>query len=359
MPFAVRKEARLSVRFLWIFARVSRDPLRGREIFLREKIGPAQYFDPETRLGHSVVMDLLRRHVDAGDVDIGLRAGASVYPGDFAVLEYAARSCPTLGDAIRGFARYVGLLNEAIQLELLEDGEHFIWRQRVVDGVAQPPAANDFVLAAANTFAKTYCRVHEPPIEVHFAHPEPPYRALYDDVFGTKVRFGAADNAFVLSRKRLDAPLRSTDLGLRAEYEAHASELLANSRGSSGVTVAVRRMLLANLRTGSCSMATTARNLGMSEPTLRRRLDEEGATYATVLDEVRYDLARRYLADADVAGSDVAFLLGFKDASSFSKAFRRWTGGTTAAEYRLRAVDSARSVGDQHPSAAGTSDGEP
>jgi AraC-like DNA-binding protein len=357
MAVAVRKEARLSVRFLWIFARVSRDPVRARETLLREKIGPAQYFDPEMRLGHSVVMELLRRHVDAGDIDIGLRAGASVCPGDFAVLEYAARSCPTLGDAMRSFARYVGLLNEA--LELVDDGDRVIWRQRVVDSVAQPPAANDFVMAAAHTFAKTYCRVHEPPVEVRFAHPEPTYRALYEDAFGTTVRFGAADNAFVLARKRLDTPLTSSDLGLRAEYEAHASELLANIRGGSGATVAVRRILLAGLRTGPCSMSTTARKLGMSEPTLRRRLDEEGAIYATVLDEVRHDLARRYLADPEVSNSDVAFLLGFKDAPSFSKAFRRWTGGVTAAEFRLQAAASAGSTAAEYPKAGGRSDGQP
>jgi AraC-like DNA-binding protein len=72
----------------------------------------------------------------------------------------------------------------------------------------------------------------------------------------------------------------------------------------------------------------------MSVATLRRRLQEEGKTYASVLDAVRYDLAKKYLMDPGVTTSDVAFLLGFRDASSFSKAFRRWTRGVSSVAFR-------------------------
>ncbi len=89
-------------------------------------------------------------------------------------------------------------------------------------------------------------------------------------------------------------------------------------------------------------MESTARKLSMSVATLRRRLQDEGATYAAVLDTVRYNLAKKYLTDPVVSTSDVAFLLGFRDASSFSKAFRRWTGGVNAAEFRRRARAESR-----------------
>lgn len=340
MSSVARKEARLSVRLVWAFARVSRDPARARDLFAREKLGPAEYFNPETRLAHSAIMELLETHVDAGDAGIGLRAGAGVVPGDFAVLEYAARSCPTLGDAIRCFARYVGLLNEAMEIALVDEGPHVLCRSRITDGVDQPPAANDFVMAAADAFAKHYCRFYEPPVEVRFAHPEPAYAAAYRNVFGTTVRFGAPENVFVLTRAQLATPLKSSHPALRSEYESHAEGLLASIRGSIGATVAVRRVLLADLRTGGCTMATTARKLAMSVPTLRRRLEEESVTYEAILDEVRYDLAKRYLADPRITTSDVAFLVGFHHASSFSRAFRRWTGGVTLVKFRGRAVEA-------------------
>jgi len=333
---APKREAYLAVRLLWVFARVSRESARTQEVLLREGIGPTEYFNPETRLRHSVVMALLRLNVDAGDVDIGLRAGDGVQPGDFATLEYAARSCPTLKDAIVSFSRYVTLLHEAAEIKLIDEGEHVIWRHGITDGVPQPPAANDFVMAACNAFARTYCNVYEPPLEVWFAHPEPASRAPHERLFRTHLRFRAPHNAFVLTHKQLAVPLTLSHPGLRSEYEKHAEELLARIRDGSGIAEAVRRVLLADLRTGTSTMTTTARKLSMSVATLRRRLHEAGAAYASVLDEVRYDLAKKYLLDPGVTTSDVAFLLGFQDASAFSKAFRRWTGGVSSVEFRLR-----------------------
>jgi AraC-like DNA-binding protein len=343
MAFAARVgEARLSIRLVWIFARVSHHSAEAEEILARENIGPAEYFNPETRVSHRIMMDLLRLSVDGGDPEIGLRAGAGLQPGDFAILEYAARSCFTLRDAIGCFLRYVGLLNEAAELSLVEDGARATLRHHVTDSVPQLPAANDFVMAAADAFAKTYCHVYEPPAEVHFMHPEPAYRTAYDRVFGTAVRFGAPYNAFALSRAQLEAKLTRSDPEARSEYEKHAEELLSRTRESLGVTVAVRRVLLANLRSGGSAMGTTARRLGMSVATLRRRLHEEGTTYAAAIDAVRYDLAKRYLMDPGVTTSDVAFLLGFRDASSFSKAFRRWTKGVSSVEFRQRERPMAR-----------------
>ncbi len=327
------------MRLVWIFARVSRHNAEAERVLARENIGPAQYFDPETRVSHRVIMELLRISAEGGDPEIGLRAGAGLLPGDFATLEYAARSCFTLRDAMDCFARYVSLLNEAAELSLVEDGERGTWRQRTTDGVPQLPAANDFVVAAADAFAKTYCHVYEPPLEVHFAHPEPAYKAAYDDIFRTTVRFGAPYNALVMTRPRLEAKLNRSDPQARADYEQHAEELLSRIRESSGVTVAVRRVLLASLRTGGATMATTARKLAMSVATLRRRLQDEGVTYAAVLDAVRFDLAKKYLLDPAITAGDVAFLLGFRDASSFSKAFRRWSGGVSSAEFRQRGVE--------------------
>jgi AraC-like DNA-binding protein len=337
MAWAVRgKESRLSARFVWIFARVSRHSAEAQELLARENIGVAEYFNPETRVGHRLMMELLRLSVDGGDPEIGLRAGAALQPGDFAILEYAARSCSTLRDAIGCFARYLSLLNEAAELSLVEEGGRATLQHRVTDGVQQLPAANDFTMAAADAFAKAYCHVYRPPLEVHFMHPEPAHRAAYDAVFRTTVRFGAPCNAFVLTRAHLDTTLTRSDPGARSEYEKHAEELLSRVRESAGTAAAVRRELLANLRTGGGTMATTARRLAMSVATLRRRLQAESTTYAAVLDAVRYDLSRKYLLDPGVTTSDVAFLLGFRDVSSFSKAFKRWTKGISPVEFRQR-----------------------
>ena len=85
-------------------------------------------------------------------------------------------------------------------------------------------------------------------------------------------------------------------------------------------------------------MSTIARKLHMSPRSLQRRLQGENTSFATVLFELRRDLAQRYLRDERIAIGEVGFLLGFLDVAAFQRAFKRWTG-TTPAQYRRSAQE--------------------
>jgi AraC-like DNA-binding protein len=95
----------------------------------------------------------------------------------------------------------------------------------------------------------------------------------------------------------------------------------------------VRAELLKTLRGGMPTAEEVAQSLHMSVRTLHRNLREEGVTYSELLHALRQEQASRYLADPGITISEVAFLLGFSELSSFYRAFKRWTG-TTPAEFR-------------------------
>jgi AraC-like DNA-binding protein len=103
------------------------------------------------------------------------------------------------------------------------------------------------------------------------------------------------------------------------------------------VVARVRDAIAAELRGGSPRLESIARRLAMSPRTLQRRLADEGRLFNDVLDEMRVRAAKAYLARRDVAGAEVAYLLGFAEQSSFTHAFRRWTGQTPT-EYRRAAA---------------------
>jgi AraC-like DNA-binding protein len=96
----------------------------------------------------------------------------------------------------------------------------------------------------------------------------------------------------------------------------------------------VHAVLTRQLRFGKASMASVAQALGVSEATLRRRLLQEATSFSRMLDEVRFALARRYLADPTLQLNDVAHLLGFRDPEALTQAFTRWAGGSTPDAYR-------------------------
>jgi AraC-like DNA-binding protein len=97
----------------------------------------------------------------------------------------------------------------------------------------------------------------------------------------------------------------------------------------------VRLQLCAQLEGSQAGAAPLARALGMSERTLRRRLQDHATSYQQLLDDVRSEQARTWIEQSDDTLEAIAGRLGFADTSSFFHAFKRWTG-TTPAQFRRR-----------------------
>jgi AraC-like DNA-binding protein len=180
--------------------------------------------------------------------------------------------------------------------------------------------------------------------EVAFSHPAPAAAtvALLAAVFGTTPRFGAPANALELDRAELERPLPAADATLSRIIERHAEALLAarpEPRAAMGQRV--RHALVGLLGQGDgereVSLAAIARRLGTSERSLQRHLADEGITFDALYEELRRELAVRYLADRSMAIAEVAYLLGYSEPSAFHRAFKRWTGATPA-EARRRAA---------------------
>jgi AraC-like DNA-binding protein len=111
-------------------------------------------------------------------------------------------------------------------------------------------------------------------------------------------------------------------------------EMVAALPRRDDLSAQVRAALAADLRGGPTLEGVAAR-LGVPPRSLQRRLAAEGTSYNGLLDQVRHELALRYLRQRELALVEVAFLLGFAEQSVFQRAFRRWTG-TSPAEWRRR-----------------------
>lgn len=335
------KETCLSIRLVWPFARLLANHPQMLEIVAKTGIGIEDFPNPDTRVPHRIVIAMLEQAVERlQDPLIGLKAGELVDPADFDVLEHAARSAANLGDAMESMARYTRLINEAAAVSIVPVGDLAEWRFRVTDGLRQPPAANDFVIASSLAFSRRNAISYEPPVEVRFMHERPAYAAEYERRFGAKASFGAPYNTIVMRRERLLVPMKLGNPKMQAAFEHQARQLLDRLEDRRSVAGRVREDVAAQFRMGSVSMHATARRLAMSVATLRRRLEEEGTTFSAIVDDLRRELAERYLGEARSAISEIAFLLGFSNVTAFGRAFKRWTG-LSPTEYRATARRSA------------------
>jgi AraC-like DNA-binding protein len=109
----------------------------------------------------------------------------------------------------------------------------------------------------------------------------------------------------------------------------YCEEMRSNQKSGSGTfRISVENAIAPLLPHGGVQVDQIADRLGLSRRTLARRLASEGLTFEGVLSALRADLAKRYLRDEAVAISQIAWLVGYKEVSSFSHAFTRWTGKT-------------------------------
>jgi AraC-like DNA-binding protein len=160
---------------------------------------------------------------------------------------------------------------------------------------------------------------------VTFARPEPADPGPYRRVFRTAVRFDAPANALEYPRADLEDRLPAGNAELARGNDEVLVRYLARLE-SSRVSTRVQRALLEALPDGAPSKPAIARQLGMSARNLQRHLAGEGTSFKDLLNEARVDLARNYVDEGRLSVTEIAFVLGFADTSTFSRAFKRWTG---------------------------------
>ncbi|MBK9034282.1 MAG: AraC family transcriptional regulator [Myxococcales bacterium] len=261
-----------------------------------------------------------------GDRALALRIAGATPPGAFGIVEYVCRSAPTVGAALRQWVRYLNLLDDAVEVALVVEGDRACLRvERESDAPA--PASHELCWALVARQLRELSTVPFRLIAVELSHRAPGDAAAYRAFFDAAVVFGAARTQLVLPAAALDASLASSDPALLAILTRAADELARRPSTDPTLTAQVKRALRDALRSDDASIDHVARKLGLTGRSLQRRLKDEGTAFQAVREEVRRELAARYLDDG-LAIAEISFLLGFSEPSAFFRAFKRWTGQT-------------------------------
>ena len=179
------------------------------------------------------------------------------------------------------------------------------------------------------------------PLEVRFPHAAPRSLKEHRAWFRCPLTFGARRCEIELHATDLERPVVSADSTLASYLDRLAKDALDRLGGDESVADRVRRTVWATLADGPPSLERTAARVGHSARTLQRRLAEDGASFERIVDDLRRELAARLLRQHRLAVYEVAFMLGYSDASQFSRAFHRWYGQTPRA-YRVLEAALAR-----------------
>lgn len=301
-------------------------------------LDPAALQAPEARVPIEDAFELgtLAERV-THDPAFGLHLSERYEPNAFGIVDYLAHNSATLGEATEALCRFNRLLQDAIatRMELTEDTA-IVWNE-VPPSLSVPPGVMEYSIANLVVVGRELTGHFYAPLVARFRHAEPAYGHEHRRVFRCPVEFGADRDCVVLPRAVLDFPVRSPDLRLSAILQRHAQELLERTPRLERLRDRVLSELARELERGAPSAEQVAASLGMSERTLRRRLEEEATSWAELLDELRRGLAERYLADPTLSLEETALMLGYAESGAFRRAFRRWHA-MSPGEFRKRAL---------------------
>lgn len=306
--------------------------------------GRAGLNHPDKRYAADLTAVVLNRAAELTGIDsIGLRVGMQFRPATFMDVGYALAAASTIREALEINIRYQPLTQEVARMHLeVERREARIVLEPAIREAEHMRRVTEAVLAGYASIGRWLLWDQGRPVaSVHFRHAAPCAETFegYKSLFGDEVRCGAPADVMTIDASLIDRPLPNANPALVQLLTGRLNARLAAYRAGSSLRMLVLSGLHQQMRKGKPSLEDTARLLGMSGRTLRRRLLEEELSYSELLAAARKEAAEVYIHEEKLTLAEIAGLLGYGDQTAFMRAFRGWFGESPGAyreKLRLR-----------------------
>jgi AraC-like DNA-binding protein len=302
-------------------------------IVMLSKVGltPERARDPAVRLEARTQIKLLELAAEElQDEWLGFHLARSFDLREIGLVYYVIASSDQLADALRNAERYSQINNEGVRLRFsMQDGVAVI----ALDYVNVDRAADrhhiEFWLVTLVRICRQVTNGRLAPSRLKTKHFRNRTPAEFRTFFGVDIEFGADGDEIWFPRPIALLSLVGRDERLNELLRRFADEALARKpRERLTVRSKAEHILPKLLPHGKATASEVARQLGMSSRTFSRKLGKEATSFTEILDQLRAALAERYLHEETLPVSEIAWLLGYREVSSLTQAFKRWTGRT-------------------------------
>ncbi len=292
--------------------------------------------DPNARFSYTKIDQLwYDAAAIANDPNFGLRAEKYWHPSTLGALGYAWLTSTSLRTALNRFARYMSILTEGAKLNIdiinIGEANEILSVHLNYDAISKQQATRtDSFMAMLLAMCKANCGDDFHPTSISLTHNEPEDPAEFHALFRCPIEFSAVENRFNLSKKIADKRLISANPQLALINDKIVIETLAKLE-KDNIVARVKTEILKQLSSGKVTDASVAEAINIAQRSLQRKLQRENTTFRSIFNDLRKELAQKYLQDSNMNLIDIAFNLGFGEYSSFSRAFKNWTGVTPSA----------------------------
>lgn len=273
----------------------------------------------------------------SGNPAIAFLAAQSVRPAILGVVGYAMMSSANLLAALGRLIQYLRIISSSATVTLsLHDREGVVTLSLHGGDVAVPRSRLEFDLLTVLAFCRWVLGRELRPLAVELTHDVPEDVQPYLQAFHCKPQFNGRSNRVHLARADLESPLLTFHPQLAELHDQFAdARIEALDKPQCTYTRRLRPLIVNKLSEGEPGRGAIARELRVTERTLQRRLQSEGTSFHALVDDIRRELAERYLVQTQIPLTEAAYRLGFASQGNFTRACHRWFG-MTPGQYRQR-----------------------
>ena len=308
-------------------------------LFLKEGIRVQLPLDPNTKYPYEKIDRIRAKAVEiTGDEAFGIRSVSRFEAPHLGALGYAWQASLTLRRACSRIERFVRVVSSKAVVKVTDQDRCMAVTMSMDVPTAAGFARDDGALALITKMCRSIVGEDFRLDAVNFVHGTPRDIKPYFEFFACELNFNQAANQLLIPQEFADKTLMGANPELALLSDQVVMRRLAQL-DREDIVARVRATLMDQLPTGNFSDDSVAENLFMSVRTMHRKLTEQGHNFRTLLVELRRSLAEMYIMDNSLTLTEISMLLGFSEPSSFSRAFKNWTGSAPS-EVRLAHSES-------------------
>jgi AraC-like DNA-binding protein len=295
-------------------------------LFRQEGVDPETLFDAGARIAVPHSQSLYHLAAErVGDPLFGLKTAHYIRPAHLGALGFAWLASSSLRKGFERLNRYAQMIQKRMVILLDEDDDCFY--VTIDPQVPAPDEAvrEDRLLATLITFCRIIAGRQFNPTRIWFRHPTPADTGLYYKLFRCPLEFGTAETKMAISLSDVDRRLTGANDEL-AQMNEHIVVKYLACVARKDIVNRSKAAIIDGLPSGTANENAVAESLHMTPRNLHRKLQKEGTSFKQLLTDVRRELAAQYIQDRSRTLTEISYLLGFSEVSSFSRAYKGWTG---------------------------------
>ena len=274
------------------------------------------------------LMLAVMRHTE--DEFMGFGSGRVSKPGTFSMMAHAVINCASLEKAIRRGVKFYELFDYAIRSRLFVSDDEACITFVASDEVLFRPHILEAIVFLTVRFSSWLVGQQIVPKRINLDF-ESLDEGEYASQFPCQVHYSQERCEIILDSRYMSMPLVQNQLSLSKFLKSSLAELMDGDIENASLNAQIRSIISKEFGNNFPDFSVVCEKLAMTPQTLRRRLKDENTSYQEIKDTIRKDASIYYLSKPELTIDEIALLMGFSEASSFHRAFKKWTGKTPSA----------------------------